>query len=74
MGYSPWGREESDTTERLTLSLSPPGHRLGDFGVQSQKGGMGWAHILAPDDLDPSGIPVLVPGPGHCHHPSVAEG
>ena len=22
MGYSPWGRKESDTTERLTLSLS----------------------------------------------------
>ena len=21
MGYSPWGRKESDTTERLTLSL-----------------------------------------------------
>ena len=23
-GYSPWGGKESDTTERLTLSLSPP--------------------------------------------------
>ena len=23
MGYSPWGHTESDTTERLTLSLSP---------------------------------------------------
>ena len=22
MGYSPWGHKESDTTERLTLSLS----------------------------------------------------
>ena len=22
VGYSPWGRKESDTTERLTLSLS----------------------------------------------------
>ena len=22
MGYSPWGRKESDTTEQLTLSLS----------------------------------------------------
>ena len=24
MRYSPWGRKESDTTERQTLSLSPP--------------------------------------------------
>ena len=24
-GYSPWGRKESDTTERLTLSLFPLG-------------------------------------------------
>ena len=23
MGYSPWGRKESDMTERLTCSLSP---------------------------------------------------
>ena len=23
-GYSPWGRKESDMTEQLTLSLSPP--------------------------------------------------
>ena len=74
MGYSPWGCKGSDMTEQLTLSLSPSGHWLGDFGVQSQKGGMGWAHILAPDCPDPSGISVLVPGPGHCHHPSVAEG
>ena len=24
MGYSPWGRKESDTTERLAFSLSKP--------------------------------------------------
>ena len=28
MGYSPWGREEEDTTERLTLSPLGSHHRL----------------------------------------------
>ena len=28
MGYSPWGHKESDTTERLTLSLTFPFHTL----------------------------------------------
>ena len=29
MGYSPCGHKESDTTERLTLSLSVPPRKLG---------------------------------------------
>ena len=28
MGYSPWGRKELDTTERLTLALSLEGTQL----------------------------------------------
>ena len=32
MGYSPWGRRESDTTERLTLLL------LGSFGPLAELG------------------------------------
>ena len=29
VGYSPWGREESDTAKRLTLSLFPRDHLPG---------------------------------------------
>ena len=50
------GVTKSDTTEQLTLSLSSSGHWLGSFAVQSQKGGLGWAHLLAPGGPDPSGI------------------
>ena len=31
MGYSPWGREELDTTEQLTLSLHFQGHLFYDL-------------------------------------------
>ena len=37
MGYSSWGREESDTTERLTLSHLCPCWRKGGVGAQGQR-------------------------------------
>ena len=35
VGYSPWGRKESDTTEQLTRSLSLLELRTPDFGGDS---------------------------------------
>ena len=37
VGYSSWGREESDTTERLTLSHLCPCWRKGGVGAQGQR-------------------------------------
>ena len=34
MGYSPWGRKESDTTEQLTLSLFSLNLLLGIYNSQ----------------------------------------
>ena len=35
MGYSPWGRQEVDTTEQLTLSLSQVCHSFSSKGQVS---------------------------------------
>ena len=55
MGYSPWGRKESDTTERLTHTHT---HRLGIVGRPSP-----WCHpeLLGSQGL--RGLRLLAPLP-----------
>ena len=43
VGYSPWGRKDSDTTEQLTLSFHfPPWHTASHAGVCWKL----WLHFL----------------------------
>ena len=69
MGYSPWGRKESDTTERLTLSFSLCTFTLLFHLIESESSG---AHKVT-SILERLGESVPVGGvePGElCHHPN----
>ena len=51
MGYSPWGRKESDTTEQLTISLS---QSVTSGGLTPVPGGLGGGLWLTLETLGPN--------------------
>ena len=65
VGYSPWGRKESDTTERLHFPLSFHfSQQSGRGSLHSSWGGLSWRKC-GPRETSPSGPGQVSEGRGH---------